>query len=331
MQPALIFIFIFSITIGFIVTILLSGISHESNGRSTVLQKIPSESATVDKIKKIRILCLLTTSPQHHADRSIHIFNTWRKKCDKLIFSSTLTDNNIDALGFNVTNDHSNQWGKTKLMLQYSYRNFINDYDWFYKGDDDTFAVIENMRFFLAAYSPENPIFFGHKFNTSDHKNGYFSGGSGYVMSNKAVRLFAEQILTNKSMCKVDRDNTAEDWEAAKCFEKVGVLAGDGRDLIKRERFLPFIPEHHLFNKPGKWWYWERKYYQTDEGLDCCSNYAIAYHYIGPKYMYRMYYLIYHLMTYGNIHRFPPPPKKLNFSHVAYILEQQRVNSTYFN
>lgn len=63
--------------------------------------------------------------------------------------------------GFNAKNDHEHLWGKVKLMFQHIYSNFLDDYDWFFKGDDDTFLIAENMRFLLSAYSPEDPIYFG--------------------------------------------------------------------------------------------------------------------------------------------------------------------------
>lgn len=169
---------------------------------------------------------------------------------------------------------------------------------------------------------------FRHKFNTS-HKWGYFSGGSGYVLSRKAVQVFVEKILTNKSLCSIDTDDRTEDTEISTCFDKVNVYAGDGRDLIKRERFLPFSPADHLFADRGSWWYWQRKYYNTDEGLDCCSNYTISFHYIGPRHQYTLYYLTYLHKIYGIARQFPAPPKKRNMTEVIKILNLERFNSSY--
>lgn len=141
--------------------------------------------------------------------------------------------------------------------------------------------------------------------------------------------MFVEKLLTNNSLCPVNSDKRVEDWDISVCFDKVNVYAGDGRDLIKRERFLPFTPEYHLFNHRGKWWYWDRKYYNTEEGLTCCSNYSISFHYIEPKSQYTLYYLTYMHKIYGVKRRFAPSPQKRNFTEVVNILNLERINSSY--
>ncbi|XP_055297147.1 glycoprotein-N-acetylgalactosamine 3-beta-galactosyltransferase 1-like [Sitodiplosis mosellana] len=231
-------------------------------------------------------------------------------------------------------------WGKVKLMMQYIHKNFINDYDWFIKGDDDMFLITENLRYMLSAYSTEDPIYFGYKFNSSLHKTGFFSGGSGYVMSRKTVQTFVEKMLTNKEFfrksereppndCHIETDNRAEDWDISLCLDHYNVYAGDSRDLLKRDRFFPYKPEAHLFGKPDpNFGYWQVKYYWNDEGLDCCSNYTISFHYIPAKYQYSMYFLTYRLQPFGIKRHFPPPPKKRDFTEVKNILDREGVNAT---
>ena len=121
----------------------------------------------VENVKKIRILCFLSTMSKSHSLRAVHITETWGKHCDKLLLFSSVTDVNIGAIGFNVTEGHGHIWGRVKLMMKYIYKNFLDEYDWFLKADDDTFLITENLRYMLSAYSTEDPIYFGYKFNTS--------------------------------------------------------------------------------------------------------------------------------------------------------------------
>lgn len=178
--------FIFGIIIGFI-----SNICYQQSPTDISIQEIMKQAKrakelwlmknenSLQKVQKIRILCLLNTGPKTQYRKAIHIHQTWGQHCDKLLFASTLTDVNMNAIGFNLPDSHSYVWGKEKLMLQYVYKNFGHHYDWFYKADDDTFAIMENLRLLLSSYSTNDPIYLGYKFNTTQHRWGYHSGGAG--------------------------------------------------------------------------------------------------------------------------------------------------------
>jgi glycoprotein-N-acetylgalactosamine 3-beta-galactosyltransferase len=117
----------------------------------------------------------------------------------------------------------------------------------------------------LYAYSPSQPIYFGCKFKPYV-KQGYMSGGAGYVLSKEAVIRFVEQAIPNGKKCRQDHKG-AEDVEIGLCLQNVHVVAGDSRDEVGRGRFFPFMPEHHLI--PGhvdkSFWYWQYLYYKSDE------------------------------------------------------------------
>lgn len=281
---------------------------------------------------EVRILCWILTTPKNHRTRAIHVKRTWGKRCNKLIFMSTQYDKSLDTIKLNVSNDKPNMtWGKTKRAFQYIYEKYRNDADWFLKADDDTYVILENLRYFLYAYSTTDPIYFGYKMNRPDLvKQGYFSGGAGYVLSQNALHRFAEAMnhqltLQPNANCKIDRDDGVEDIEMGKCMELLGIFAGDTRDDMKRGRFFLNSPEAHLI--PGKIdmknWYWQTMWYRSDEGLDCCSDNAISFHHIRPDQMYSFDYLIYHLKPYGIIRNPEPLPKKVNFSEIAAQLSEE--------
>ncbi|KAL7739171.1 hypothetical protein ACLKA6_010392 [Drosophila palustris] len=286
-----------------------------------IIHEHPYDNSSVaDQLKKeVRILCWVMTNPTNHKIKARHVKRTWGKRCNIFLFMSSGEDDELPTVKLDVEEGRPNLWRKVKEAFKYVYKHHYNDADWFYKADDDTYAVIENLRLMLYPYNPETPVHFGFKFKPFV-KQGYMSGGSGYVLSREAVRRFVVEGIPNPKMC-LPGTVINEDIEIGKCMENLNVTAGDSRDYNGRGRMFPFVPEHHLIpNKDPNYWYWKYMFYNTDDGLDCCSDNAISFHYVAPGMMYVMDYLIYHLKPYGIVrepHRLPaklkigeflPPP-----------------------
>ena len=147
---------------------------------------------------------------------------------------------------------------------------FRDEADWFLKADDDTYMIVENLRYMLEPYNSSDPIYFGCKFKPYVSQ-GYMSGGAGYVLSKEALKRFVKQGVNDETglNCRHDGEG-AEDVELGKCMENLHVKAGDSRDSLGRGRFFPFVPEHHLI--PGlvgkDFWYWKYIYYPAEEVCD---------------------------------------------------------------
>ena len=72
------------------------------------------------------------------------------------------------------------------LIKQIRMSMIQDEADWFLKADDDTYTIVENLRFLLEDKNSSAPVYFGHKFKPYVDQ-GYFSGGAGYVLSKEAL------------------------------------------------------------------------------------------------------------------------------------------------
>lgn len=266
------------------------------------------DSSVADQMRReVRVLCWIMTNPKNHDSKAKHVRNTWGKRCNVLLFMSSQEDNSLPSVALPVKEGRDYLWAKTKEAFKYIHANYLDRADWFLKADDDTYVILENLRYMLYPYKATDPIYFGCKFKPYVQQ-GYMSGGAGYVLSRESVKRFVEMGLTNDTICSASHDGN-EDVEIGKCLQNVKVKAGDSRDSLGRGRFFPFVPEHHLI--PGHmdkdFWYHKYMFYENKQGMECCSDNAVSFHYVSPNHMYVLEYLVYHLRPYGITYRVKVP------------------------
>jgi len=199
----------------------------------------------------VRVLCWVLTKPENLQTKAVHVKNTWARRCDKVVFVSSKNDTEFPTVGINVTEDRNHLTEKTMRAFKYIYDHHFNDADWFLKTDDDTYVIVENLRYFLSSQNKDKPIYFGHHFNYKMTLD-YASGGAGYVLSKEALRRFGKDG-TNASICR--QQGGAEDVDIGICLKKLGIIIGNSTDRFGRSRFHSLCPTEHVFGDFPDWYY----------------------------------------------------------------------------
>ncbi|XP_054735126.1 glycoprotein-N-acetylgalactosamine 3-beta-galactosyltransferase 1-like [Anastrepha obliqua] len=258
--------------------------------RSTADKDSPSNATNVSRP---RIFCLIFTSVERHDYIAIYGQSTWIRNCDRYLFVS----NSIHPVLEPLVIKNRYRWGAMLISLGYVYRYYADEMDWLLKVNDDNFVILENLRKLLQPYSSDEPISFGCKMKNNENQT-YMHGGN--VFSREALRRLVTNGFTNSSLCYLD-DSPYDDEELSRCLRNVGVVAGDSRDAMGRQRFLPFNPEQYLVDlEPDmQEWYSTRSYYEINAITRELSREVISFYNVNPPTMLCLYYYIYKMRIFG--------------------------------
>ena len=188
---------------------------------------------------------------------------------------------------------------KSVFANSWMYEHHLDDFDWFLKADDDTYVIMENLKFLLSHFKDSTvPGYIGCQFKHFSPQ-GYNSGGAGYLFNRAGLKLLVEEGYRRPGHCRLA--GGSEDIETGRCAAKVGVKTLDQLDSQKRETFFPNNVYENAVPGPvgGIVEGYMRSGSRIKPGLACCSPLLVSFHYMDETSMYTAEFLLYRVHVHG--------------------------------
>ncbi|KAK3596041.1 hypothetical protein CHS0354_032566 [Potamilus streckersoni] len=261
---------------------------------------IMDENIAIDLYNSVRVICIILSMEKNLDTKTSAVNTTWANRCNKHYFIMTTELRTPDIINSEYPDNRSYLMHKVRSAFAFVHDKHMEDIDWVFKADDDTYAIIENLRFLLSHYDANKPGYLGFKFDKFV-ASGFMSGGAGYVISRQSLKQLVQSgIRENKCPFLTHEEFTrlGEDRAIAECLEKVNVPRLISRDVFGRDTFHPYqIELHYLGGLPNTLFTWCKE--PAVEGRNCCSQFTISFHYTNPKSMLLMDHLLYKTSVYG--------------------------------
>ncbi|XP_064476375.1 glycoprotein-N-acetylgalactosamine 3-beta-galactosyltransferase 1-like [Ornithodoros turicata] len=216
------------------------------------------------------VICLIyAQSPQQVRS----VASTWTRHCNHVIYFGTMKDAYVHI----VPSDSPCQ------IIKFAWKRFGGKFKWVLIADDETFAVIENLRAYVAALNSSLVYYLGHPMQVS---HGF------YNVLNAGILLSEGSVLLLRGMSCKNLRGVTFDKTLGRLLKHLRPI--DTRDAKNRGRFNPFSVEKMLIPGSVSYFnsYWRSSLFLSPEGGNCCSNRAITFHGINPVDMFLMEYLV---------------------------------------
>ncbi|XP_041366714.1 glycoprotein-N-acetylgalactosamine 3-beta-galactosyltransferase 1-like [Gigantopelta aegis] len=249
----------------------------------------------------VRVLCWVLVQDGAFHTKAVHINNTWGKRCDRLLFFGSTTNETSPVIGLGVKDGRHRLAKKTFAALAYVFKHHFNDADWFLKADVDTFVVMENLKYFLSDEDTTRPVWFGEHYKPYLSPWSYNSGGAGYVLSREALRRFGSHVGHSLACTNA---NGPEDATLGYCLQTLNVKVGNTTDKHGRSRFHFDMAPDQIAGRQLPWY----KHYLAGpyrKGLEWMSDYPISFHYAKTHDLLALEFFFYTVRPRGVFRGFP--------------------------
>ncbi|KAG8508548.1 C1GALT1-specific chaperone 1 [Galemys pyrenaicus] len=252
--------------------------------------------------KSLRVYCMIQVTLKD-VGLWAAVKETWTKHCDKAEFFSSENAKVFES----VNMETSDMWLMMRKAYKYVFNKYKDQYTWFFLARPTTFAIIENLKYFLLKKDPLQPFYLGHTIKSGDLE--YVSVKGGIVLSIESMKRL-KHLLSVPEKCPKQEGliwKLSEDKQLAVCLKYAGVFAenaedSQGKDVFNTQTVGLFIEEAMTNN--------------TNVVEGCCSDMAVTFNGLTPNQMHVMMYEVYRLRAFGHIFNdalvFLPPNGSIN-------------------
>lgn len=264
-------------------------IHHHHHIHAPKREEILSLSRTkrLQLTQNIRVYCIILVKPKNLGHWAA-VRESWSKHCDKAGYFSSEDVKVFESINLGT----SDMWVMMRKAFKYAYENYKDDYSWFLVVQPTTFAIIENLKYFLLNKDPKQPFYFGHTVVSGELQ--YVESEAGVVLSsaalNRLMSVFDDPVKCPEKGSMLWK--LSADKELAVCLKYTGVLAENAEDSEGKELFntkpVANLVQDAMSKKP------------TEVVEGCCSDVAITFSGLNPNHMHVMMYGVYRLRAYGH-------------------------------
>ena len=212
-----------------------------------VQQRQQANTESPDSLKRKQLIFVgVMTAEKFLDNRARAVYETWGQTLPgKLVFfsSSHSKHSNLPLVSLKGVDDSYPPQKKSMMMLKYMHDNFINDFEWFMRSDDDVYIRTDKLTTFLRTLNSSEDLYIGQAgTGTRDEKgmlglgwgDNFCMGGPGVVMSGSTLR----KVVPYVDYCLKHLLTTHEDVEVGRCVKMfVGISCTWAFEVILHFRF----------------------------------------------------------------------------------------------
>lgn len=202
---------------------------HETLGNERLpVTKVRPKTISDELVLRKTLFVGVVTAERLLNSRGKAIFETWGKSAPMITFFSAegKSQTTLPVVSLPGVDDTYPPQKKVFRMLKYMHDNYINEYNWFLRADDDVYVRIPQLIQFLNTLDSSKLVYMGQpgmgkpqdleriKLRADEH---YCMGGTGVIYSNTLLKRLAphlDECLTDVVV------SYNEDLEVGRCISR---------------------------------------------------------------------------------------------------------------